>query len=189
MNKKSTISWIITIILISVTASMIFMLISTEILGRAGYIVAFALLAVFIVIGIFFDIIAIAVTVATETPFHSMAARRERGATEALRLIKNASKVNSLCSDVVGDVTGIVSGTTAALITVRLMSRFNTEFLLFELLIIGIVTGLTIGGKAIGKITAIRNSTAIVHRVGIFISFLKIRKKDGNKKENNNKNK
>ena len=177
MSKKSIISWIIKIVLISVAASMVFMLISTEILGRAGFIVAFALLAVFIVIGVFFDIIAIAVTVATETPFHSMAARRERGAVESLKLVRNANRVNSLCSDVVGDVTGIVSGTTAALITARIMVNFNTEFLLFELLIIGIVTGLTIGGKAIGKIAAIRNSTAIVHRIGVFISFLKIKRK------------
>ena len=176
MKQKSTISWIIKIILISVIASMVFMLISTEILGRAGFIVAFALLAVFIIIGIFFDIIAIAVTVAAETPFHSMAARRERGAVEALKLVRNASKVNSLCSDVVGDVTGIVSGTTAALITVRLMSRLNTEFILFELLIIGLVTGLTIGGKAIGKTIAIGNSTIIVHKVGILLSLLNLGK-------------
>ena len=177
MSRKKTVSWIIKIILISVMASMVFMLISTEVLGYAGFIISFALLAVFILIGVTFDIIAIAVTVATETPFHSMAARRERGATESLKLVRNANRVNSLCSDVVGDVTGIVSGTTAALITARVMTNFNTEFILFELLIIGIVTGLTIGGKAVGKIVAIRNSTSIVHRVGIFISFLKIKRK------------
>ena len=177
MKKKSSVSWIIKLIIISVTASMVFMLVSTEILGRAGLVMAFSLLAVFIIIGVVFDIIAIAVTVASETPFHSMASRRERGAAESLMLVKNASKVNSLCSDVVGDVTGIVSGTTAALVTARLMMNLNTEFLLFELLIIGLVTGLTIGGKAMGKVVAIGNSTAIVHRVGIFISLLKIKRK------------
>ena len=177
MSRKSTISWIIKIILISIVASMVFTLVSTEIIGRAGFIVAFALLAVFIVIGIFFDIVAIAVTVASETPFHSMASRRERGAVESLKLVRNANRVNSICSDVVGDVTGIVSGTTAALITARLMINLNTENVLFQLLILGLVTGLTIGGKAIGKVVAIGKSTAIVHRVGVFISYLPKKRK------------
>ena len=176
MKKRSTVSWIIKIVLISVVASMVFMLISTEVLGYAGFVISFALLAVFILIGITFDIIAIAVTVATETPFHSMATRGVRGATESLMLVKNATKVNSICSDVVGDVTGIVSGTTAALITARLMTSLNTENVLFQLLILGLVTGLTIGGKAIGKIVAIGSSTAIVHKVGIFISLLNLKR-------------
>lgn len=177
MKQKSTITWIIKIVLISVMASMIFTLVSTEILGRAGLVISFALLAIFIIIGIFFDIIAIAVTVATETPFHSMAARRERGAAESLKLVKNANKVNSLCSDVVGDVIGIVSGTTAALIAARLMAGFSAENILLQLLILGLVTGFTIGGKAIGKIVAIGNSTAIVHRVGILISYIQFKRK------------
>ena len=173
MKNKSTVSWIFKIVLISVSASMVFMFISTEILGRAGLTMAFVLLAVFIMIGITFDIIAIAVTVASETPFHSMATRRERGATESLKLVRNASKVNSLCSDVVGDVTGIVSGTTAGLVAARVMFTLPTDFFIFELLVIGIVTGLTIGGKAIGKVIAINKSTEIVHSVGKIISYLK----------------
>ena len=169
MKKKSNIAWIIKIVLISVVASMVFTFASTEILGRAGYPVAFALLAVFIIVGIVFDVIGIAVAAATEVPFHSMASRRERGAAESLRLLRSADRVASFCNDVVGDVTGIVSGTTAALIAARLMEGFNTANILFPLLISGCVTGLTIGGKAIGKSLAIKKSTAIVHRVGKLI--------------------
>jgi len=180
MKRKSTISWIIKVVIISIIASMVFTLVSTEILGRAGFVVSFALLAAFIIIGIIFDIVGIAVTVATENPFHSMASRRERGALESLRLLRNADRVNSFCNDVVGDVTGIVSGTTAALIAARLMISLNTENILFQLLILGLVTGLTIGGKAVGKVVAINNSTAIVHKVGISISYLKI----SNRKKN-----
>jgi hypothetical protein len=176
MKRKSTIAWIIKIVLISVAASMVFMLISTEVLGRAGLMMAFVMLAVFILIGITFDIIAIAVTVASETPFHSMAARRERGATESLKLVKNATKVNSICGDVVGDVIGIVSGTTAGLVAASLMMNLGNDFMILELLIIGTVTGLTIGGKALGKIVAIKKSTTIVHNVGKLISYLKIKK-------------
>jgi len=172
MKRKTNISWLIKVILISIAASMVFTLASTEILGWAGLPVAFALLFVFIIVGIIFDIIGIAVAAAKESPFHSMASRRERGAAQSINLIRNADKVTSFCNDVVGDVTGIVSGTTAALVAARLMDGLSTENIIFPLLISGSVTGLTIGGKAIGKAAAIRNSTNIVHSVGKLISTL-----------------
>lgn len=53
-------------------------------------------------------------------PFHSMAAHREKGAKEALMLLRSASRVSSVCNDVVGDICGIVSGSTAAVIVTRL---------------------------------------------------------------------
>jgi len=172
MKKKTNYKWLIKIVLISVAASVVFTLASTEILGRAGYIVSFAVLAVFVVLGIVFDVVGIAVTAASTAPFHSMAAHRERGAGESLRLIKNADKVTGFCNDVVGDVTGIISGTTAALIAARLMEGFSSENILFPLLMTGVVAGLTVGGKAAGKTIAINNSTAIVLRVGKLINFL-----------------
>ena len=167
--KKTSIKWIIKIVLISIAVTMAFTLASTELLGRSGYVVAFAVLAVFIILGIIFDMIGIAVTAASEAPFHAMAAHRERGAAQSLRLIKNADKVSSFCNDVVGDVSGIVSGSTAALLAARLMQGQSSESILVPLLISGAVTGLTIGGKAAGKTIAVGNSTAIVHRVGKLI--------------------
>ena len=136
---------------------------------------AFVILAAFIALGIIFDIIGVAVTAAVEAPFHSMAAHRERGAPEALRLIKNANKVSSFCNDVVGDVSGIVSGATAALIAARLMQALSAAGLLVPLIISGAVTGLTIGGKAIGKTLAFNNSTSIVLKVGKLISILHVK--------------
>jgi CBS domain containing-hemolysin-like protein len=175
MKTKTNFRWLIKIVLISVVASMVFTLASAQILGYAGYIVAFLVLAVFIVLGIVFDVIGVAVTAAVEAPFHSMAAHRERGATESLRMIKNADKVSSFCNDVVGDITGIISGTTAALIAARLMENLKAEYFLFPLLISGAVTGLTVGGKAIGKSVAINNSTLIVLRVGKLINTLRLK--------------
>jgi len=172
--KKTNIKWLIKIIFISLVASVVFTLASTEILGRTGYVISFTILAVFIIVGIVFDVIGIAVTAATEAPFNSMATRRQRGAAEALKLIKNANRVTCYCNDVIGDVTGIVSGTTAALIAARLMDGFNTESLLFPVLISAIVTGLTVGGKAIGKTLAFNRSTSIVHNVGKIFHILHI---------------
>ena len=173
MKKKTNLRWLITIVLLSIAVTMVFTLAANEILGRAGYFLAFAILAVFIFLGIVFDIIGIAVTAATEAPFHSMAVHRERGAAESLRLVKNADKVSSFCNDVVGDVSGIVSGSTAALLAGRLMHGLSAENILVPLLISGAVTGLTIGGKAVGKTIALNNSTAIVHRVGKLLNILR----------------
>jgi len=173
MKKKTNFRWLIKIVIISVAASMVFTFASTEILGRTGYAVAFTVLAVFIVLGIVFDMIGIAVAVASEAPFHSMASHREKGALESLRLIKSADKVSSFCNDVVGDVSGIVSGSTAVLVATRLMQVLDTDSLMIPLLISGAVTGLTIGGKAAGKALALNKSTAIVLKVGKLLSMLR----------------
>jgi CBS domain containing-hemolysin-like protein len=174
MKTKTSIRWLIKIVIISVAVSMVFTLTSSRILGHAGYILAFVVLVIFISLGIVFDMIGIAVTVAAEAPFHSMAARHKRGAADSLRLIKNADKVSSFCNDVVGDVTGIISGTITALIAARLMEELNTENLFFSLIISGMVTGLIVGGKAVGKTIAINNSTNIVLRIGKLISVFRL---------------
>jgi hypothetical protein len=114
MKTKTNKRWFIKIIIISMCISMAFTFASSEILGSAGYVMAFLVLAVFILLGIFFDTIGVAVTAASTAPFHSMAAKKESGATEGLRLIRNAEKVSSICNDVVGDISGIVSGTTSS---------------------------------------------------------------------------
>ena len=179
MRIKTNFKWVIKIVLISVAATMVFSLASTEALGRAGFVIAFAILTAFIIIGIVFDIIGIAVTAATEAPFHSMAAHHERGAMESLRFIKNADKVSSFCNDVIGDVSGIVSGSTAALIAARLIQGRSNGSILVPLLISGAVTGLTIGGKAIGKSFAINNSTVIVLMVGKLANMLRFKSNPG----------
>ena len=175
MKNKINVKWLLKVILISLVTSVVFTLASTEILGRTGYVVSFAILAVFIVLGIIFDVIGIAVTAATEAPFNSMATRRQRGAAESLRLVKNANKVTCYCNDVIGDVTGIISGTTAALIAARLMDGLSTEGVIFPVAISAIVTGLTVGGKALGKTLAFNKSTEIVHGVGKMLAFLRIK--------------
>ena len=176
MKTKTNYRWLITVVLISIAATMFFTFASSEVLGYAGYVVALVVLAVFVLIGIVFDMIGIAVAAATEAPFHSMATHRERGATESLRLIKNADKVTGFCNDVVGDVCGIISGATAALIATRLASGLNTETIVFPLLISGAVTGLTVGGKAAGKTFAFNNSTKIVLKVGKLLNLLQPKK-------------
>ncbi|MDR0446118.1 MAG: hypothetical protein LBH17_03675 [Oscillospiraceae bacterium] len=168
---KGSKGWIIKITCTSVAASMVFTLVSSRVLGNAGYIAAISALVIFIALGIIFDIIGVAATSASEAPFHSMAAHRERGAAEAIRLIKNAGKVSSVCNDVVGDIAGIISGTTAALVAARLSAGFSVSEIVAQLLISAAVTAATIGGKAAGKLLAISRTNAILLRIGKIISI------------------
>ena len=121
-------------------------------------------------LGILFDIIGVAVTAADPRPFHSMAAHKEPGAKEALVLLRNAGRVSSVCNDVVGDICGIVSGTTTAVIVVRLQTAFALpESVLLSVAVTALVSGLTIGGKALGKTVALNKSTSVVYWVGRFL--------------------
>jgi len=169
--------WAVQVFCISVVLSGALSFASGEVLEGAGLALAFAVLAAFIVLGIVFDIIGVAVTAADEKPFHSMAAHRTPGAKEALGLIRRASKVSSFCNDVVGDICGIISGSTAAVIVVRLQSAFSLRSALISLAVTALVSGLTIGGKAMGKAFAIDKSTAVLQLVGRVLHLFSGKKK------------
>ena len=172
MKEKTNSHWVIKVVVVGIITSITFTLASARILGSVGYVMAFILLIIFISLGIIFDLVGVAVTAADMSPLHAKAAHREKGTAEAIRMIKNAEKVSSICNDVVGDISSIVSGSTAAIITARLMTDFSTENILIQMAVSAFVTALTIGGKAVGKMMAINSSTLIVLRVGKIINFV-----------------
>ena len=43
----------------------------------------------------------------------------------AIKLIRSAPKVSSICADVIGDICGGVSGALSAIITMKIMSEFK----------------------------------------------------------------
>ena len=115
-KSASPARWLVAIFLMAMTISALFSLLSQELLGAASLFGAFAVLLAIIAIGIFFDMVGVAVTAAEEKPFHSMAARKVPGGLEGIWLLRNAGKVSSVCNDVVGDICGIISGTAATAI-------------------------------------------------------------------------
>jgi len=166
-ERKKTIRWVVTIFLVTIFVSGLISLVSEEIISRSGIVVSFVILLLIVVVGIVFDVIGVAVTSADETPFHSMAARKVSGAHEAIRLLRNAERVSSICNDVIGDICGVISGSAAATIAAQLLTRFEFSWpMLIGLGMSAVVSGLTVGGKAIGKTFAVNSSTAIVHFVG-----------------------
>ena len=164
-KKKSGRGWALQVFLLAVVLSALLSFFSSTALEGTGYIVAALVLAVFIGLGIVFDMIGVAVTAADPKPFHSMAAHKEKGAREAIRLLQNANQVSSVCNDVVGDICGIVSGSTAAVIVTALQRDFNTTNVMISIGVTALISGLTIGGKALFKKVAINECTAVVYRV------------------------
>ena len=168
-EKKSNFRWAITILFLSFVLSFFFNALSDHVLRGVGLIVAFCVLGAFILLGIIFDILGVAATSATPSPFHAMAARRVSGAKEAIWLLQNTEKVSSFCNDVIGDIAGIISGATAAVI----IAKLPFQSLWLSLVITALVAGLTVGGKAFGKSFAINHSNAIVFGVGKVLFFFK----------------
>lgn len=161
--------WAATVFGMAVVLSGVLSLASESLLNGAGFTVAVLILLFFILLGILFDIIGVAATAADPRPFHSMAAHKEKGAKEALSLLRNASRVSSVCNDVVGDICGIVSGATGAVIVAQLQQSFNLRSVLFSVGVTALVSGLTIGGKALGKPFAMKKSTQVIYWAGRFL--------------------
>lgn len=169
-ERNKAIRWVVTIFFVTIFVSGMISFASNEIMADSSIPVAFVILLAIIFIGILFDIVGVAVTSADEKPFHSMAARKVRGAQEAIRLLRNAERVSSICNDVVGDICGVVSGSASAAIAVQVLENFTFTFpAVITLVMSALVAGLTVGGKAIGKTFAIKSCTKIVHMVGKII--------------------
>ena len=164
-QRHKTIRWVVTVFLITVVISGIISLVSDEVMDSSSLPVAFLILLAIVMVGIIFDIIGMAVASADEKPFHSMAARKVPGSQEAIRLLRNAERVSSICNDVVGDICGIVSGSTAAVIVAALQRDLSTTNVMISIGVTALISGLTIGGKALFKKVAINECTAVVYRV------------------------
>lgn len=172
-KRNKNVGWVVAIFFVTILISGTISLISEELIGSSGLAVAFVILLLIVLLGIVFDVIGVAVTSADEAPFHAMAARKVPGAREAIRLLRKADRVSSICNDVVGDICGVVSGSAGATIAVQLIAHFEfTLPMIVSLLMSSLVAGLTVGGKAIGKNFAVNASTQIVHKVGVLLYFL-----------------
>lgn len=178
-KKKTPISqkkWITIIFIWTIILAGCISLLSDSLLSNATLLVAFIIVLLIIVVGILFDAIGTAVTAVNAIPFHAMSAKKVKGATTAVKLIKNADKVSNFCNDVIGDICGVVSGSAGAIITEKFIqyNNISNNSIFISLLpaIVGaIIAGLTVGGKALGKSYAIKNSKNIIFAVSKIVQF------------------
>lgn len=168
-KQNNNLKWVVQVTILSFTLSIIFSFISNIAVSKLSVIPAILILILVIFIGVIFDIVGVAVTVADESEIHAKASKKIKGAKESINLIKNSSKVSNLCADVIGDICGVLSGAISATISLKLTSELglpdNIQFF-----ISAIVASFTIGGKAIGKDIAKRNATKILGILGNIMS-------------------
>ncbi len=176
-EKDSQGKWLITVSLLSFSLSIVFSFITTLTVNHLPIPVAIIVLLLVIMLGILFDMISMAVTVADEKNFHAKASKKLDGAKTSIKLIRNAPKVSSICADVIGDVCGILSGGIGTIIAIKITSYYNLNFDL-QVIISAMVAALTIGGKASFKVTAKKYSTQIVDKFTSILNIFTFWKKD-----------
>jgi len=178
-SKKELINfkWVTTITILAFIISIIFSALSETLIPNVNVIVGILILIIFILIGIIFDMVGVAVQSSDEAPFHSMNSRKVKGADVAVVFKKNADKASTFCNDVIGDICGIISGTAGSIIASTLAVKFDFDQFMTILIITGLVSALTIGGKALGKSIAVNKSNYILYEFAKIISnFYKVKR-------------
>ncbi|MBR6133509.1 MAG: hypothetical protein IKQ29_02195 [Bacilli bacterium] len=173
---KSNVNWIYKVFLLTFILSIVFSGISAAITNSFNEIVLFIILLLTILLGIVFDMIGVAFLTSKEASLHARAAQKIAGAKEAIALLKNGTKVSSVCQDVIGDICGIISGSLGAVLTMSLVDLFDLPNLLTTIIITAVISSLTVGCKAISKEIASKNSDKIVFTVGKIIHFISFKK-------------
>ncbi len=171
-SKNDNKMWVVFITIVSFILSAALLFLSKTIFDNVNYIISIIVVLIIVIVGIVFDMIGIAVAAAEETPFHAMASKKCYGAKQSIILIRNADRVANFSNDVVGDICGVISGTASALIVTKVASMNTvTDSVLFGLLMSGAVASLTVGGKALGKSFALKNSNYIIYKVSVILEF------------------
>lgn len=160
-NKK----WILTITCLAFFITIIFSLGAQFLLEDVNIFLGIIIILLFILIGVIFDIIGVAVQSSDAVPFHAMASKKVKSAKTAKKMLENSAKVSSFCNDVIGDICNIISGSAVAVVSVTIASKLDVDETIPTLLVTSVVAALTIGGKALGKGFAVSKSEYIVTRV------------------------
>ncbi len=172
VKRRRKTSWVILVSLWTFFLAVTFTWITRLLLHNLrSVIISFILLIFIIFIGIIFDMIGTAVTAAEEKPFHAKASKKIYGAKKSIYLVRHADQVANFCNDVIGDISGIVSGVIGAVIIINLaLGNPEVNEIYLSILMAGIISAVTVGGKAMGKFLAINKPTEMVFFVARFLT-------------------
>ena len=177
MKNKKRNTWPIIVTILAFFISLLFSFISESIMPSVPILIGVIILITFILIGIIFDMIGVAVTSSNEEPLHAMSSKKIKGAKKAVSFKKNADKVSSFCNDVIGDICGIISGSAGVAVATSLANTYNLNIFYTTLIVTAIIAALTIGGKAFCKKIAINNNHKIVYLTAKILSKFEKKKK------------
>ena len=169
-NKKSNNNWVIVVAVATFILSLLFSFISNTAISKLNIFLGVFVLIGVILIGIGFDLIGVAVTVGNEEDFHAQASKKIKGAKTSIKMVRNSAKVSNFCADVIGDICGVLSGAISAMIAMKLTENYGMSSSI-QFIFSAIVSSVTVGGKAITKEIAKKNSTQIISFITKFISI------------------
>lgn len=176
-------SWVIKAFTLTFLISILISGASNIVANNCNFIILILITIIIIALGIIFDIIGTAVLTANEATFHAKASNKIKGSKESIKLIKSASNIANFCNDIIGDICGIVSGSMGAMISIYISNTLNINPTINALLVASIISSIMVGGKAIGKNIAVKQSDKIVFIVGTILNkFQKKRKKQKKEK-------
>lgn len=148
---------------------------ATNLVANVHILALSIILLLVIFVGIIFDMIGVAALTSKKENFHAMASKKIKGAKEAINLLNNANMVATVCNDVVGDICGIISGGFGAVLAISIAENIDISIVLSTIIVTAIISSLTVGGKAIGKIVAIKKADNIIYRVAKIKKMLSIK--------------
>lgn len=154
-------NWALKILVITFVLSLISSVLSQVAVGGSNILIATMLLIFMIITSIIFDVIGVSVTSCSFCRINSENGKDGVKKVASL-LIANAEKVNNLCADVVGDICGVMSGACGASIVAAISDALGTDVFLPSILVSAVIASVTVGGKALCKKIAVRNSESIV---------------------------
>lgn len=166
-------NWVPIVFIVTFILSILFSGISSIIANNLNVIFLIVILLLVVSLGIIFDMIGVAALTSNEATFHAKATKKIKGAKESVKLIKNSSKIASICCDIVGDICGIVSGSLVTILAIYLVKYIN-NLSIVTIIITALVSSLTVGGKAIFKTIAVKKCDNIIELVGKILSYTKI---------------
>lgn len=174
--------WVVKVTVITFLTTAIFTVLSDTTVSRSSILVASFIVFLLVFVSIIFDVVGVAVTSCDISSLVPMSARGVKEGKIAISLVKNASKVSSICSDVIGDICSIVCGACGTVIVAKLLVLSGDEYeFILTILVSALIAGVTVGGKAFGKKFAINYSKELVMLTARVLSIFKIkRKKDKN---------
>src|SRR5699024_12772502 len=95
---KGSIKFSLIIAVITLVLAAIFSSFSSSLLGDVSWVVGLFIVLLIVLIGIFFDMLGIDSTAASDKPLHAMAAEKVNDAKEASYIPKHEDKCASFCS-------------------------------------------------------------------------------------------
>ena len=167
-------NWIIKAFLMTFFIAFLFNAVTNVVIKNCNYIALIVFSLLFILLGIIFDIIGTSVLTANEATFHAKSSKKIKGAKESINLIKNSNQIASICNDVIGDICGIGSGSVGAMLSIFISNKTGINVVYTTLFTSSLISSLTVGGKAIGKKFAVKQSDIIIEKVGIILSIFSI---------------